>query len=83
MIVFLEDRDLTVAWIEPPCVSETETARCRDIKTEAEVVICGGADIETIGSMGGPRCTHGRVIVNEGLSSKGSERRFGKIEWVV
>ncbi len=72
-----------MAWVETPCVSKMKVVCCQDVKSEATVVIHGGPNIISIGSVGGPQCTHGRIVVDECFSAKGSKQHFSKIKWLV
>jgi hypothetical protein len=46
--------DLAVGWVQVPGVGEAEVARCRNVESEASVVVGGGSNIETIGCMWRP-----------------------------
>jgi hypothetical protein len=43
--------DLAVGWVQAPGVGEAEALHCRNVESEASVVVRGGSDIETIGCM--------------------------------
>jgi hypothetical protein len=43
--------DLAVGWVQGPGVREAEAAHCRNVKSEALVVVVGGSDVEAIGCM--------------------------------
>ncbi len=46
--------DLAVGWVQAPGVGEVEAAHCRNVESEALVVVGGGSDVETIGCMWRP-----------------------------
>jgi hypothetical protein len=48
--------DLAVIWVQAPGVREVEAALCRNVESEALVVVGGGSDVEPIGCMWGPGC---------------------------
>jgi hypothetical protein len=43
-----------VVWVQAPGVGEAEEARCRNVESEASVVVGGGSDVITIGCMWRP-----------------------------
>jgi hypothetical protein len=43
--------DLAVGRIQVPGVGEAEAARCRNVESEALVVVGGGSNVEAIGCM--------------------------------
>ncbi len=43
--------DLAVGWVQAPGVGEVEAARCRNVESEALVVVGGESDVEAIGCM--------------------------------
>ena len=43
--------DLAVGWVQAPGVGEVEAARCRNVESEALIVVRGGSDVETMGCM--------------------------------
>ena len=75
-----KDGHLAMGRIESPSVCKTKTACCRDVKAETTVVIGGGADVVSVGGVGGPRRADGRVVEDQGLCSEGSKRCFPKIK---
>jgi hypothetical protein len=42
---------MAVGWVQVPGVREAEAANCRNVESEASVVVGGGSDVETIGCM--------------------------------
>jgi hypothetical protein len=46
--------DLAVSWVQASGVREAEGARCRNVESEASVVVGGGFDVEAIGCMWRP-----------------------------
>ena len=43
--------DLAVGWVQVPGVGEAEVVHCRNVETEASVVVGGGSNVEPIGCM--------------------------------
>jgi hypothetical protein len=43
--------DLAVGWVQLPGVGEVEAACCKNVESEALVVVGGGSSIEAIGCM--------------------------------
>jgi hypothetical protein len=48
------NQDLVVGWVQAPGDGEPEVARCRNVESEALVVVGGGSYVEAIGCMWGP-----------------------------
>ena len=69
--------------VHAPSVKEAKMTGCRDVELETAVVIDCRANVKTIGGMGSPGSTSGRVVVNQCFCAKGSKRRFCEIKWAV
>jgi hypothetical protein len=55
--------DLAVGWVQAPGVGEAEAVRCRNVETEASVVVGGGSSVEPIGCMWCPRRSRSWIVV--------------------
>ncbi len=58
-----------MGWVQPPGVREAEAARCRNVESEASVVVEGGSDVETIIFMWCPGSLWSWIIVYQGFGS--------------
>jgi hypothetical protein len=62
--------DLAVGWVQALGVGEAEAARCRNVETEALVVVRGGSDVEPIGCMWRPGSSRSWIVVYQGFGSQ-------------
>ncbi len=83
LIVLRNHRDLAMAQIESPSVSDMKTARRGDVKAKTTIVIGSQADVISVGGVGCPRRVDCWVIVNERLGAERRKRHLCEIERTV
>ncbi len=59
-----------MGWVQAPGVGEVEAARCRNVETEALVVVGGGSDVEPIGCMWFLGSLISWIIIYQGFGSQ-------------